>query len=182
MSRTAMPFYAHDISAVARSLRQQLSERDAPPGHVEMLNMLARSVGHRNFQQLRAQMAAYDRLNDPTAGLEAVDFRKLERLARCYGPDGSLQRWPAKHSERLIALWVLWSRLPARQEFSEKDVNERLKALHAFGDHALLRRELCDFGLMERTRDGSVYRRIEQPMPGDAQAMVRFLRQRGTAL
>lgn len=179
MSRTALPFYAHDISAVARSLRQQLAEHDAPPGHVEMLNMLARSVGHRNFQQLRAQIAAYERLSDPPAAeAEAVDFRRLERLARCYDGEGCLARWPAKHSERLIALWVLWSRLPVRQAMTEREVNERLQALHGFGDHALLRRELCDLGLMERTRDGRVYRRVERPMPADAQAMVQALKRR----
>jgi hypothetical protein len=178
MSRTALPFFAHDISAVARSLRQQLAGQEAPPGHVEMLNMLARSVGHRNFQQLRAQIAAYDRLNDRPAEAEAVDFRRLERLARCYDSEGRLERWPAKRSERVIALWVLWSRLPAKQDLSEREVNEHLQAQHGFGDHALLRRELCDLGMMERTRDGRIYRRVEQPMPADAQAMTRLLKQR----
>ncbi|MGO4570940.1 DUF2087 domain-containing protein [Microvirga sp. 2TAF3] len=181
MSRTSFPFHAEDISAVARSLRLQLAERDDKPGHVELLNMLARSIGHRNFQQLRAQASAHQRLSNPPPEAEPVDFRKIERLARCYDADARLQRWPGKHSERLIALWVLWSRLPAKQQFSEGEVNERLQAMHGFGDHALLRRELCDLGLMERTRDGSVYRRVERPMPAEAVAMLRYLKQRSGA-
>ncbi|MGO4705388.1 DUF2087 domain-containing protein [Microvirga sp. 2MCAF38] len=176
MSRTALPFHANDISAVARSLRSQLAERDVAPGHVELLNMLARSIGHGNFQQLRTQMAASERLSHSPVDAEPVDFRKLERLARCYDAQGRLVRWPAKHSERLIALWVLWAQLPAKDALSEAQVNERLQAMHGFGDHALLRRELCDLGLVERTRDGRIYRRVEQPMPADAVAMLRHLK------
>ncbi|MBF9233980.1 DUF2087 domain-containing protein [Microvirga alba] len=182
MSRTALPFHASDISAVARSLRTQLAERNTTPGHVELLNMLARAIGHRNFQQLRAQITASERLNNPrSTDTEPVDFRKIERLARCYDAQGCLQRWPAKRSERLVALWVLWSRLPAKEELSEAQVNARLQAMHGFGDHALLRRELCDLGMMERTRDGRIYRRLEQPMPADAVAMLQHLKQRSDA-
>ncbi len=179
MSRTTLPFHANDISAVARSLRQQLAGREAAPGHVELLNMLARSIGHRNFQHLRAQLSAHERLNAPPAPeAEPIDYRRIERLARCYDARSRLQRWPRKRSEQLIALWVLWSRLPVREELSETQVNERLQALHGFGDHALLRRELFDLGLMERTRDGRVYRRVEQPMPADALALLRHLKLR----
>ena len=179
MSRTTLPFHANDISAVARSLRQQLAGRDAAPGHVELLNMLARSIGHRNFQHLRAQLSAHERLNAPPAPeAEPIDYRRIERLARCYDARSRLQRWPRKRSEQLIALWVLWSRLPVREELSESQVNERLQVLHGFGDHALLRRELCDLGLMERARDGRVYRRVEQPMPADALALLRHLKLR----
>ena len=46
---------------------------------------------------------------------------------------------------------------------------------HLFGDHALLRRELCDMGLLSRTPNGSVYRRIERPMPPDAAIVARKL-------
>ncbi|MCU6237396.1 DUF2087 domain-containing protein [Morganella morganii] len=48
-----------------------------------------------------------------------------------------------------------------------------MKAWHSFGDHALLRREICDAGLVSRTRDGRVCIRIELPMPPLAQAIAR---------
>ncbi|ENU4134659.1 DUF2087 domain-containing protein [Pseudomonas aeruginosa] len=52
-------------------------------------------------------------------------------------------------------------------------MNALLKSWHNFGDHALLRREICDAGLVSRTRDGSVYLRMELPMPPLAQAIAR---------
>ena len=51
MSRPVFPFAVGDISVLARSLHAQLSQRDGVPGHVELLNMLARAGG---FQQLPA--------------------------------------------------------------------------------------------------------------------------------
>lgn len=55
MTRTPLPYSAGDISALARSLRTQLAARQGMPGHVELLNMLAKAAGHRNFQHFRAQ-------------------------------------------------------------------------------------------------------------------------------
>ena len=84
---------------------------------------------------------------------------------RCFDSQGRLLRWPSRRTDQLHALWVLWSRMPARRDLSEREVNDRLKALNAFQDHAILRRELCGNRLMWRTPDGRTYRRIEQPPP-----------------
>lgn len=43
--------------------------------------------------------------------------------------------------------------------YSEAQINQILKENHTFGDHALLRRELCDAGFLFRTPDGQIYRR-----------------------
>lgn len=59
MTRLAIPFHAEDLSALAKSLRQQLDSHLAStaqaPSHLSLLNMLARAAGHRNLQALRAQ-------------------------------------------------------------------------------------------------------------------------------
>ena len=66
MSRPAFPFAAGDISAVARSLKDQIAQGGhTPPGHVELLNMLARAAGYRNFQHFRAQAVARGVLDAP---------------------------------------------------------------------------------------------------------------------
>jgi hypothetical protein len=58
MSRTPLPLHAEDISAFARSLGGQLKSCEAAPGHLQLMNMLARSAGYRNFQHLRAEAVA----------------------------------------------------------------------------------------------------------------------------
>ena len=170
MSRTTIALQTQDVSSFAKALRAQLLERTSAPSHVELLNMLARAAGRRNFQDLRAQ--ADDALAAESAPQGTADLAALERVARCFGPEGRLTRWPAKRSDQILALWVLWSKLPAREEFNEKQISDRLKTLHDFGDHALLRRDLIGLGLFFRTDDCRVYRRIEQAPPVTAVALI----------
>ncbi len=170
MSRTTIALQTQDVSSFAKALRAQLLERTSAPSHVELLNMLARAAGRRNFQDLRAQ--ADDALAAEAAPQGTADLAALERVARCFGPEGRLTRWPAKRSDQILALWVLWSKLPAREEFNEKQISDRLKTLHDFGDHALLRRDLIGLGLFFRTDDCRVYRRIEQAPPVTAVALL----------
>lgn len=172
MSRTLLPFHAEDISALARALKGELARLDHQPGHVELLNMLARGIGCRNFQHFRAQAQARDALAQTAAPPPAADFVKVRRTARHFDGDGLLVRWPGKFSEQQLCLWVMWSRLPARQGMTEKQVNAALTAAHRFGDYALIRRELVDGGWLERRRDGSAYCRVEQRPPADAVALI----------
>ncbi|NVO13789.1 MAG: DUF2087 domain-containing protein [Rhodoplanes sp.] len=178
MSRQIFPYVADDMSALARALKGELARAEKAPGHVELLNMLARAAGCRNFQHFRAQAEARDRLENPPPPATPeppVDFLRIERIARYFDADGRLTRWPGKHSDRLPCLWVMWSRLPARVVLSEPEVNQVLKGGHLFGDHVLLRRELVDLGLVTRTPDGREYRRVEQAPPADARALIRHL-------
>lgn len=175
MSRTQLPYHAGDISALARALKGELARLDHQPGHVELLNMLARGAGWRNFQHFRAQDAARAALEHPAEPQPQPDYVRVRRTARHFDGHGRMVRWPGKHSERQLCLWVLWSRLPARQTMTEKQVNDALAAQHLFGDHALLRRELVDGGWLHRTRDGSAYGRLERRPTADAAALIAAL-------
>ena len=175
MSRTPLPYAASDISALARSLARQSADHPGAPGHVEWLNMLARAAGFSNFQHFRAQAEARDALETPPPPPEPVDMVRLARIARYFDGAGRLIRWPGKASHRPDCLWVMWSRLPAGAVLHEREVNQRLNAEHLFGDHALLRRELVDTGLMRRTIDGREYRRIERAPPAGARELIRVL-------
>lgn len=191
MSRDLIPFFADDVSAVARALRGELMrfgqepgrEPPAAPGHVQLLNMLARSVGYRNFQHMRAQSVARERLDRPapTSSAAPVDYLQIERVVRYFEADGRLIRWPGKHTHGLLCLWVLWSRLTPKRVYNEAEINRELNRRHSFGDHALLRRELCEQGLVRRTADGREYRRVEQAPPADALALIRHLGLRNAA-
>jgi hypothetical protein len=178
MSRMHLPYVASDISELARHLRAELRELARPPSHVEMLNLLARAAGFRNYQHLRADTAARARLEAPPTPAPEIDHGALERLARHFDVCGRLARWPKKQSQQLPCIWVLWSRIPPRQVFTEREISERLAAEHTFGDHALLRRELCNYKLVDRPIDGSAYQRVERAPPPQAAALIRAVRQR----
>lgn len=176
MSRPIFPFVAGDISALARSLHRELGAHEGMPGHVELLNMLARAAGYRNFQHFRAQFAARERLEAaPGAPADPVDFGRVEKAMRYFDAEGRLAEWPAKASIQALCLWGLWSRLPAEGQFGEREFSERLQRMHGFGDHALLRRRLVDDGLVSRSPDGSDYRRIERQPGPEALALIRAI-------
>jgi hypothetical protein len=144
------------------------------PGHVEMLNMLARAAGSRNFQHFRAQIVAEKRLLSPRDVAVPVDYVELQRLARYFDVNGRLVRWPTKFSHQEPCLWVLWSKIPARKTLSEREINDLLLANHKFEDPALLRRELKERRMVTRTIDGREYRRLERKPPAAALALIRL--------
>ncbi|QIB33050.1 DUF2087 domain-containing protein [Ancylobacter pratisalsi] len=183
MTRTVLPFEAPDISALARNLHRQITALDRAPGHVEILNMLARGAGFRNFQHLRADSQARLRLESaaPPPPAPTADHTRCARTLRVFDTEGQLVRWPKKRNQQELCLWVLWSRLPARETFAERRMNDELNRLHLFGDHALLRRELVEFGLFRRTPDGREYSRVERAPPPELAVMLTGLRERARA-
>ena len=176
MSRLILPFAAKDVSSLARALSRELDACEAKPSHVQLLNMLTRSVGYQNFQHFRAQFKAKDRLERISATPpEPIDHRQVERVLRHFDAAGRLVRWPSKESQQIICLWVLWSRLPVDAAQTEMEITAFLRAHHLFGDPALLRRALYEYGMVSRTSDGRDYRRIERRPPPEALAAIRHL-------
>lgn len=164
VSRTTLPYYADDISALARSLALQLGRIDGAPGHVQMLNALARATGFRNYQSYRAE----HRHTVPTARALPPSPPPLKdngQLLRFFDPAGRLLRWPTKASHRFPCVLCVWAQMPARIAMNEREVNEWIRVALAFEDYVLIRRELVNHGLLARTPDGRVYRRVELPVP-----------------
>ncbi|MFN3721077.1 MAG: DUF2087 domain-containing protein [Rhizobium rhizophilum] len=177
MSRTSNAYAAPDLSALAKNLKRELEARTDLPGHVELLNMLTRAVGFRNYQHFKASRAAEERLANPPAAetQPAVDYRRVELTARCFAGTDILVRWPGKFNQQQLALWVLWSFLPAGEDVVEKAVNAVLMRHNGFGDHVLIRRELVNMGLLTRARDCSLYRRVEKRPPAEARELIRLI-------
>ncbi|MDH4439695.1 MAG: DUF2087 domain-containing protein [Rhizobium sp.] len=177
MSRTTHAYEAPDLSALAKSLKRELEARADKPGHVELLNMLTRAVGFRNYQHFKSSRAAEERLSRPVAvePEPPVDFRRVELTARCFAGTDVLVRWPGKLNQQQLALWVMWSYLPAGEDLAEKTVNAVLARHNGFGDHVLLRRELVNMGLVTRTQDCRLYRRVEKRPPAEARALIRLV-------
>jgi hypothetical protein len=171
MSRTPIAFASADISALARSLKAQLTALGERPSHVQLLNMLARAGGYRNFQHLRAGADAA-----PPVGAgprpEPVDEARVARVAGAFGPDGQLRRWPSKTNHQELCVWALWARYPAHTVMDERQVSAWLNARHEFGDAALLRRTMVTMGLVTRTQDGREYRRVERQPPAELRPLL----------
>ena len=70
---------------------------------------------------------------------------------------GQLISLPAKNKKKLLAIWYLSERIPARRTFTEAEINDAIDDQTTFRDHATLRRELYNHHLLDRTNDGKTY-------------------------
>ena len=75
--------------------------------------------------------------------------------------DKRLKAFPARRKMKIYALIYLTEKFEAGKEYSEKEVNALLNQWHTFSDPATLRREMFDYGFLNRSRDGRVYRKSE---------------------
>jgi hypothetical protein len=177
MTKETYALQIADLSAFARSLVQALkarhAERPTPPGQVEVLNLIARSQGQRNWQALRlalgrAPAAAAQARPAPAPAAPAAPLTDHARKALAqFDAQGRLMRWPVKYSVQQMVMWILWTHFDAKRIYTEREVNAILKAANAFSDHATLRRELINHRLMERESDCSAYRKLPA-RPGEA--------------
>jgi len=169
MPRTPIPFAVDDMSALARSLRDQAVRLGRTPSHLEMLNMLARAAGRRNYQHYQAERGeGSGGQAGPTASPPAEpgpDLVHVERAARQFDPQGRLIQWPTRTKVLDLCLWVLWSRVPAGRVFTEREISALLTQWHLFGDPAVLRRAMFEAKLLDRTPDVREYRRVERRPP-----------------
>lgn len=177
MTRSLVALTIPDLSAFAKNLRAELVKSADLPGHLSLMNMLARASGFGNFQHLKASVStAGQGAEDKPHSLAAKpNSQRNAKALRCFDGKGRMAVWPAKTTVQEMCLWVLWSTFPARQALTEKQLNARIDAWHTFGDRALLRRSLIDHGLFTRAQDGSSYTRVEREPPLDAIELIRGL-------
>lgn len=187
VTRDLTPLHAADLSTFAKNLRTQLAARldggAGLPGHVEMLNLLARAAGHRNVQALQAAA------RKATAAAPSTPHRwhgprdplltpAADRTLRLFDGGSRLTRWPSRRPEQVRALWCLWMAFDAKRRYSEREVNEVLNQHHTFGDHCLLRRELVELKLLTRTPGGAEYRKLPARPDDETAALLRAVRRR----
>jgi hypothetical protein len=95
-----------------------------------------------------------------------MDRSALPRELRPFVDDaGRLVQWPVRQKVQRQAMDYISTRFETGREYSEREVNDLLREWHTFGDWALLRRMLYDWGYVTRERDGSRYRVIEREDP-----------------
>ncbi|USG66661.1 DUF2087 domain-containing protein [Brevibacillus ruminantium] len=71
------------------------------------------------------------------------------------GTDGPLATFALKEKQRVIVLREITKRFDSERIYTEKEVNEILKAV--YDDHVTLRRYLIEYGFLDRKTDGSQY-------------------------
>ncbi|NJM83069.1 MAG: DUF2087 domain-containing protein [Tabrizicola sp.] len=173
MTRPTLSLPVADLSVFARSLRRDLQNSPEAPGHLALMNMLARAAGFGNLQHLRANQKAAMR-SDPPAPV--VDHTKVQKLLRYFDREGRLVSWPSRTSVQLLAVWLLWSHLPRGEIMTERQISARLNDWHLFGDAAIIRRTMAQSGLVTRNVDATEYRRVERQPPPEAIAAIRSLK------
>ena len=179
MPRTLVPYAAPDISSVAKSLKNALDERHGagrpPPSHVELLNLLARAAGVRNFQTLKAHAKPAAPSPAPPEIADELSATAKKALLQ-FDAAGRLVRLPVKFSVQQLVMWVMWTRFAQRRDYTEKEVNAILRAQHTFGDPATLRRELVNMKLLGRESDCSRYWKEPRRPDADTRAFLRAWR------
>ena len=75
---------------------------------------------------------------------------------------GRIILWPRrkKRYRQLNILRFMLHQFELDRVYTEREVNDILKAHHTFEDWALLRRELYELGWMTRESNGTAYRRV----------------------
>ena len=82
--------------------------------------------------------------------------------------NGKLTAFPAKRKMKVCCLFYLVQKFEAEKDYTEQEINNVLLDWHTFADPATLRRELYDYGFLDRSRDGKVYRLAQmQPTAAD---------------
>jgi hypothetical protein len=84
MSRLLLSLAVEDLSAYCRALGRQLGE--SSPGHLKLMNMLARAGGYQNLQHLRAvqTLALFALWAELSAGQEMAERQVNELLNRLH--------------------------------------------------------------------------------------------------
>lgn len=88
----------------------------------------------------------------------AITEEEKNRILRKYFREGRLERYPVKAKDQVVILREAVKLFDPRKSYAEKEVNTLLEGL--FGDYAILRRNLVEYGFMTRKPDGSAYRVI----------------------
>ncbi len=82
-------------------------------------------------------------------------YRK--KLSGYYNSAGELVQYPSKRPMRIFALIEIARKFDLEKRYTEKEVNEIIRESIAFGDIELVRREMFQYKLIGRLRDGSQY-------------------------
>ncbi len=80
-----------------------------------------------------------------------------KKLENYYDSNGRLLQYPSKRPLRILVLIKIVEQMDENRKYTEKEINEIIKSQIAFSDIELVRRELYQYKMLGRLRDGSEY-------------------------
>lgn len=75
--------------------------------------------------------------------------------------DGRITQWPSKNNLKIEVVKYIASMFEVDRTYTEKEVNEIIMKWHTYNDYFMIRRGMIEYRLLERTRNGSEYWKIE---------------------
>lgn len=102
-----------------------------------------------------------DELNERLRQL-SMKMAYQKKMSSYYDAEGKLIQYPGKKPMRVIALTKIADCLEKDRKYTEKEVNEIIRQNISFTDIELIRREMFQYRLIGRLRDGSEYWREKQ--------------------
>ena len=88
----------------------------------------------------------------------SITPQEREKVIRTYmDENGALLRFPAREKKKIVVLREIMKNFKPDREYSEKEINRILERIYA-QDYPTIRRYLIEYGFMDRSKDGSVYR------------------------
>ena len=97
-------------------------------------------------------------MSQTDGGMQAAELQKYKNEIKSFlDEQGRLISYPAKRKRQIFAFFYLASKFEPGRLYTEKEVNEILKAWHTFDDWAILRRELLVCRFLCRKPDCSAY-------------------------
>ncbi|MDK2807359.1 MAG: hypothetical protein PWP24_88 [Clostridiales bacterium] len=88
---------------------------------------------------------------------DITDQEQKKTVATYMDSTGRLKQIPAKAKKKIIILREIMKNFKADKEYTEKEVDRLLKRIYE-EDYASIRRALIEYGFMDRSMDGRIYR------------------------
>lgn len=125
----SVPFFSEDISALAKSIKAQAKSDSIELGHTQILNYLAKAIGHQNYQSFLAKSQSFD--SAATAQPEKITLSEAVNVIENYllQPQPENSQLENFEAEQMRLLRCLLSRPEARNEEEERSLNQLMELL-----------------------------------------------------
>ena len=119
----------------------------------------ADGVYHLNEKAIESLARGQFEGKRPVYAPEEDQEQDVRKVLKAYlNADGTIRQLPPEGKKMLVILHFVLDAFSFDTNYTEKEVNIILRRFHV--DTATLRRNLVDYGLLDRERDGSRYWRI----------------------